>query len=202
MGDKGDSDIANYMDDLMNYYVQMTAPLTSTFVSRGSEFLESPQKYVYSNPLYQDLASQDIWTEGIEQYALDPAKRTIEDQYQMAQEEILASMPSGGTLSSALAESEMEKATALGDLSKEIGLEEYYLALEQQKELNTLAQALYADEMSRAYGLGTMTPTQTMGALGSVAQAEAASAAAESSGKYGVSGDLGTAIGTIIAAGK
>ena len=199
----GGSRAADYMKHLTSYYHKKTAPLTVRYIGRGRSFLED-ESQVFDNPLYKNLAQQNIWSQPIYNQALDPSKRVIESQFQRAREDALANMPAGGQLYGTLADIQGERAQSLGDLEKELQIQDILrredLELEKQRSMNNLAQSLYADEMARTYGLATMTPTQGIGSLGAAAAAQAQTAAAQSSGKLGAAGQLGRGIGDIIGA--
>jgi enamine deaminase RidA (YjgF/YER057c/UK114 family) len=184
MGDKGgDNRPASFAHHLANYYHQQTAGLTNKAVRRGEMVMGSGKqqqkffdKHVLGNPVYERAAQQ----------SMEPVRTTIEDQYGRAKENIIANMPSGGTMLSTLMGVDMDRGQQLGNMEAQ-----------NQARLNQLAQSMWADELSRAYGLASMNPSQSMGALGAAAAAQAQQNAAQSGGKFGAMGDIGLALGMI-----
>ncbi len=189
MGDKGGGGTPHLIRSLAKRYHEETWPLTHKAVERGKGFLavrpevqaRTMDRYIYSNPLYRRAETE----------SMEPVRTTFEDQYRRAQENIIANMPSGGGMRSALTDLDIERAQGLTNIEAE-----------KQQQLGQLAQSMYADEMARAYGLATMTGKQSMGSLGAAAAAEAQAQAGLAEGKWGAAGDLGSAIGSLIGAGK
>ena len=74
-------------------------------------------------------------------------QRALEDQYGVAQESILSTLPEGGVLEESLANLETERAQGLGDLAAQIALDEY----------------------NKAYGVATGSPQTSMSGYTSAA---------------------------------
>lgn len=186
MGDKGGgSSTADYMAHLANYYHTQTAPVTNQLIGRAGDILggrgrqkEFADKYIYGSPIYRQAERQ----------SMEPVRTTIEDQFGRAQENLIANMPSGGTLGGALSGMEMERGQVMGNMEAQ-----------NQARLNQLAQSMWSDEMQRAYGLGTMSPNQAMSGLGTAAAAQASANAQQQGMKYGALGDVGQGAGMIAA---
>ena len=133
---------------------QQTQPMRSDIIGRGEEFLAGGF----------DPSTMPTW---------DVGKRGIEDQYGMARENIIANMPAGGQLYDQLAQTEVNRANALGDLGAGIAQDEY----------------------NKIYGLATGTPQQSMTTLANVGASQANMQAQQYAGKMGALGDIGSGAG-------
>lgn len=98
-----------------------------------------------------------------------PQKRAIESQYGVAKDNLLASMPAGGAMTSAMADLESNRANSLADMMGSI----------------------YQDQLNKAYGASFNAPGQAIQGLGSAASIQSANEASQ----RGMFGDLGMAAG-------
>jgi len=106
-------------------------------------------------------------------------RRTIEDQYGNAKENIIGSMPAGGQLTDKLADVETGRADALGNL----------------------AAGTYEDMWNKAFTYATGAPAVSTSTLGNIAGSEAMINAQNSANKSRSMSDIGYALGSMDTSG-
>ena len=111
-----------------DYYAQ-TQPIQTEVFSGLESFMQGDY----------DVSENPAW---------ESSKRALEDQYGVAQESILSTLPEGGVLQESLADLETERAQGLGDLAAQIALDEY----------------------NKAYGVATLSPQTSMSGYTSAAE--------------------------------
>ena len=152
LGGAGGNDLAGMSRALF----KETDPLRKSLISRSESFLQNGD--VTQNPAYAAL------------------KQGAEQQFGRAKQNILASTPTGGALTSALAGNEYQKAA---NLTQGMG-------------------GLYNQEMSRAMNLAAGTPlTAAFGGMSSAAQLQGQLAQAQASQDAAQKGALGQGAGLL-----
>lgn len=147
------------------------------------------QLFGESTPIRQNLISQlgSFTTGGAIPTLLNPVydvgKSAIEQQYNVAKQNLIASSPRGGSMADVLASLEANRASDLG----------------------TLRSGIASDLFNRAFGVAFQTPSVALQGLGSAgssyatrAQAETAAEANKVAAKYGMIGNLGLGTGRLL----
>lgn len=122
-----------------------------------------------SGQMAYDVTRNPVWRAG---------RNTIEDQYGVARENVLANIPKGGALTDALTNTEIGRADMLTNLTGNVSQDEY----------------------NKLYGMATGAPQTSIGGLSSLAGSQAMANAQTQAGKYGATGDFGQGLGQIAAA--
>ena len=104
-------------------------------------------------------------------------RQTLEDQYDVGRQNILAQTPAGGALIDSLAQMEQGRSQSLGGLSAQVAQDEY----------------------NKLYGMATGAPGQAMSTMSNLAGQQAMANAQEQAGKAGAMGDLGLGAGMLLA---
>ncbi|MHC4266541.1 MAG: hypothetical protein ACYSUK_11510, partial [Planctomycetota bacterium] len=99
----------------------------------------------------------------------------IEDQYDVARDQMISNLPVGGGLYSNLGDLEVDRANALTGLEGRIAQDDY----------------------NKAYGFATGVPQSSASSLTTLAGTQAEAAAQETAAKYGALGDIGAGAGTM-----
>jgi len=116
-----------------------------------------------------DLSQSPMW---------QPQRNLIEDQYNVAEENILGNLPQGGQLLEALANNDMSRANTLSSLGGQIG----------------------QDYLNKAYGLASGVPQQSSNTLSNLGAQQYAAEAGGAQSTAGMLGGLGMGIGSLLAA--
>ena len=138
-------------------YYQSTDPLRESLLGNYQNFLGGGY----------DVAQNPVWGAG---------RNVIENQYDVARENVLSNIPKGGQLTDQLAGVEEARAGSLGNLGG----------------------AVAQDEDNKLYGMATGAPGQAMGTLANIGGQQAMANAQQTAGKYGALGDLGMGGGYIL----
>ena len=154
MGDKGGDDYSDRASKLAKKLYKDTVPIRRELIPGWQNFLQGDYD-VSSNPVYGAGKSQ------------------IESQYDVARQNILSNLPSGGQLNEALVDTDVRRADALGGLAAQIAQDEY----------------------NKIYGFATGSPQASLSSMTSLAGSQAAAQAQETAGKYGAVGDIGGGLG-------
>ena len=133
---------------------QQTDPLRQGIIERGEQFMAGGFDPTMM-PTY------------------DIGKRGIEQQYDVARQNILGNLPEGGRMIDAMAQTEYSRANQLSNLSS----------------------AIAQDEYNKLYGLATGAPQTSMSTLANVGASQAAMQAQTAAGKMGALGDIGSGAG-------
>ena len=187
-------------------YYKATDPLRKSFIQSGEEALAGNYN-PWETGVYKHIQGlTDIQAQPIYDQALDPSKRVLETQYQRAMENALANSPSGGGLTSNLADIDISRAQSLGDLEKSLRVAD----IQRQDNVNQwqanilsgLTNTMYQDMLNKGYGLATGAPQTSISGLTNLAGQQAQAQAASSQGKMGLLGDIGGAAGFMFGMGK
>jgi hypothetical protein len=138
-------------------YYKDTDPMRQTMIGNFENFLDGGY----------DVAQNPVWGAG---------RGVIEDQYDVARENVIGNMPKGGALTDQLAGVEESRASALGQLGGNVAQDEY----------------------NKLYGMSTGAPGQAMGPLAQVGGQQAMANAQQQSGKFGALGDMGMGAGYVL----
>ena len=133
---------------------QQTNPLRNTMIGNYENFVDGGY----------DVSQNPVWGAG---------RNVVEDQYNVARENVIGNVPAGGALTDQLAGVEEARAASLGQLGANVSQDEY----------------------NKAYGMATGAPAQAMGTLANVGGQQAMANAQQTAGKYGALGDLGQGAG-------
>jgi hypothetical protein len=100
-------------------------------------------------------------------------RKPIEDQYDVAKENILSSLPQGGALQSALAENETGRAMGL----------------------QGVLQDIFMDQLSKAYGYATGAPQQSISAFGGASQSAQTAAQIKAANEQAMMSGISSGVG-------
>ena len=165
-GDSATESIGKYagtLADIAQRLFEQTQPMRTSIIGRGEQFL-GPEGF--------DVSTSPVWS---------PSRNVLEEQYNVARENIISGMPRGGQLPVELRELEETRAQGLGDLAGRIATDEY----------------------NKIYGLATGVPGQAirgMAGAGNIVAQQAIAQATQQVGKSQMYGDVGQGIGTMMAA--
>ena len=156
MGKGGDSDTraGKKTEKMAEDYFERTKPLRKDMVRNYEGFMEGGY----------DVSQNPVW---------GSSRGVMEDQYDVARENVISNTPKGGALNEGLTDVEMGRARSLGDLSAQISQDEY----------------------NKAYGMATGSPQVSMGTMASLAGSQAMANSQQSAGKMGALGDIGMGAG-------
>lgn len=162
MGGKGGDDKASrkamrIADDIWDN----VRPLNRDFTKQFRNFMSGGYDPM-QNPVYQ------------------AGRNAMEDQFQVAQDQIIANMAPGGAMDAGLNDLYTGRARGIGELAAQVAQDEY----------------------NKAYGMATMSPQQSLSSLGQLAGQQAMSNAQQQAGKYGMMGDIGQGAGMLIGMSK
>jgi hypothetical protein len=205
MGDKPDGNAGQAAEQMATQLFSETSPFRNALYGNWANFLgvpaqgqpqqpnlggafglqQDPGSMIY-NPNYNYNASNEAAPVGqtnqipwdvSQSPVFGPAKSMLEQQYQNAQENIIANMPTGGGMMEALAGTEQARAKGLGDISSQIAQDEY----------NKI--------FSTVFGM----PQTSISGLTNLAGQQAMAASQQQAGKAGALGDIGMGAGLIAA---
>jgi hypothetical protein len=131
-----------------------TSPNRKRLLSNQENFLEGDY----------DISQNPVWGAG---------RGVIEDQYSVAEENVIGATPRGGALTDQITNLESNRADALGGLAAQVSQDEY----------------------NKTYGAAFGAPQQSMSTLTALSGQNAMANAQESAGKMGAMGDLGLGAG-------
>jgi hypothetical protein len=131
-GKNNDNDAADRASKIAMKMYRQTDPARQMILEQGQDFLAG-----------------DYDVSGLPTY--DPAKRALEDQYQMARQNIIANLPTGGAQAAGMTDLETQRANQLSNLTA------------------NLAQ----DQYNKIYGTAMLTPQTSSNTLASLAGSQA-----------------------------
>jgi hypothetical protein len=141
-----------------------TEPIRQTIINRGRDFLRgrgptgAPGFSITHAPAYRVV------------------RPNIEDQYQVARENLISNVPSGGALTQALGDLESNRAQSLQQLMGNIAMDEY----------------------NKIFGLATGTAPSSATTLATIGGQQAQAQMGAESNKVNAMGDLGLGIGMLL----
>lgn len=191
---------------MASWYYRNTDPLRKAFISEGETALAGDYKPWQTETYKYIKGLTDKQVQPIYDQAMEPAKRVIESQYQRAQEDALSNMPSGGALSSALANVGLSRAQSLGDTERQLRMADIQRQdIQDQWQSSTLADMVYnmnQDMLNKGYGLAAGAPAQSLSTLTNLAGQNAMANAQSQAGKANMMGGLGQGAGLLLGMGK
>ena len=161
MGDKGQGSAGGKLEKMAKDYYNRTKPIQKQLVGNYLDFLGGDY----------DVTSNPAWGAG---------RNVLENQYDVARENTIAGMPTGGGLMDALSDLESDRAQSMVGLASQIAQDEY----------------------NKLYGMTTMAPQQSFGALSNLAGQQAMAASQQRAGLYDALGDVGMGAGILLGSDK
>ena len=159
--DGGSNKASKTASKMAKGYYDDTDPMRQTMIGNFENFLDGGY----------DVAQNPVWGAG---------RDVIENQYDVARENVIGNIPRGGALQDQLGGVEEARAGALGQLGGNVAQDEY----------------------NKLYGMATGAPGQAMGTMSGLAGQQAMANSQTQAGKYGALGDLGMGAGYVLGAGK
>jgi len=157
---------SNPAAEMSQQYFDETAPARTELIGRGTRFSKGDLDYTQS-PMY------------------GPGKGAIEDQYEVARQNIIAETPSGGAMSSNMANLEQQRARGMSDLASRISQDDY----------NKIYGAAFGAPQTSIGGTSGVSSSGVGGAA-NIASADLAAQAGQSAGKSNMFGQFGQGAGT------
>jgi hypothetical protein len=157
-GGGGDSDSQKLAEQMAQKMFQETDPFRQGMYNNWNTLMGQGDGMAW------DVSANPVWA---------PAKSTIEEQYQNANRNIIANMPTGGGMTSAMTDLESGRAQSLGELTSTIAMDDY----------------------NKMYGSAFGAPQTSTSAMTTLAGQEAMANAQEQAGKFGAMGGIGQGLG-------
>ena len=153
-GKDGSNKASKTASKMAKDYYDQTDPMRQSLIGNFEDFLGGGY----------DVSQNPVWGAG---------RNVLENQYNVAKENVIGQTPKGGALTEQLAGVEEARAGSLGELGANVAQDEY----------------------NKLYGMATGAPGQAMGTMSHLAGTQAMANAQQTAGKYGALGDMGQGAG-------